>query len=334
MNMIQQNKTFVRKITNNIKLFFMKLMVKRGRRKLLKRLAAFPTKGEIFRVPREDVASVTVYLYRPKFGGDQLPVVFNVHGGAWVGGDALLLDTQSQEMADRLGAMVVNINYVKADVRPFPYAQYEVRDTVRYFAQHAAQYGIDTHRLALMGYSAGAHLCACAAQLLKEAGLPISCQILCYPFLDFTFGQDEMHDAADTNDFGQVFFPGMYKTDPLVSPGLLPDEELCGLSTAIMITCGNDPLKPQADAYKQRLEKAGVSVTLLNYPDAVHGFLECNYPETEDNGVSKSPEQAEQCRAAEQAIAEELLRIWSNAVEKWSYYERNSRMDLPPGGWR
>lgn len=124
----------------NIKLFFLKLMVKRGRRKLLKRLSAFSIKGEKFMVPRTDDAPVLAYLHRPTCGGENLPVVFNVHGGAWVGGDALLLDTQSQEMANRLGAMVVNINYKKADVKPFPYAQYEVRDTVLYFVRHAQEY--------------------------------------------------------------------------------------------------------------------------------------------------------------------------------------------------
>jgi hypothetical protein len=49
----------------NIKLFFMKLMVKRGRRKLLKRLSAFSIKGKKFMVPRTDAAPVMTYLHRP-----------------------------------------------------------------------------------------------------------------------------------------------------------------------------------------------------------------------------------------------------------------------------
>ena len=137
----------------------MKLITRVNRKRLMKRLATFSIKGEKLMVPRTDAAPVMTYLHRPTCGGENLPVVFNVHGGAWVGGDALLLDTQSQEMANRLGAMVVNINYIKADVKPFPYAQYEVRDTVLYFVRHAQEYGIDISKLALMGYSAGGHLC-------------------------------------------------------------------------------------------------------------------------------------------------------------------------------
>lgn len=295
----------------NIKLFFLKLMVKRGRRKLLKRLSAFSIKGEKFMVPRTDAAPVLVYLHRPACGGENLPVVFNVHGGAWVGGDALLLDTQSQEMADRLGCMVVNINYIKADVKPFPYAQYEVRDTVLYFVRHAQEYGIDASKLALMGYSAGGHLCACAAQMLAEDGVSLSCQVLCYPFLDFTFGQEDKNELKGSLEgVNKIFFPTLSKTDPLVSPGLLSDEQLKKVAPAIIITCGQDVLKPQADAYEIRLKAAGVNVQLFDYPESLHGFLECNYPETEEDSGAKSPEQKIQCDMAEKAIADALMRIW------------------------
>ena len=274
----------------NFKLQFMKLITRVNRKRLMKRLATFSTKGEKFMVPRTDAAPVRVYLHRPADGGENLPVVFNVHGGAWVGGDALLLDTQSQEMANRLGCMVVNINYIKADVKPFPYAQYEVRDTVLYFVRHAQEYGVDTSKLALMGYSAGGHLCACAAQLLSEEGVQLSCQVLCYPFLDFTFAGEANNEMADgMKGIGEIFFPTLSKTDPLVSPGLLPDAQLKKVAPAIIITCGQDVLKPQADAYEIRLKAAGVNVQLFDYPESVHGFLECNYPETEDSNSAKSP---------------------------------------------
>ena len=295
-----------------IKLQFMKLIVKINRKRLQKRLARFSIKGEKFMVPRTNAAPVMVYLHRPAGGGENLPVVFNVHGGAWVGGDALLLNTQSQEMADRLGCMVVNINYVKADIKPFPYAQYEVRDTVLYFVRYAQEYGIDTSKLALMGYSAGGHLCACTAQMLAEEGISLSCQVLCYPFLDFTFAGEAHNEMADgMTGVGEIFFPTLSKMDPLVSPGLLPDEKLKGLSPALIITCGQDALKPQADAYKVRLENAGVKVQLFDFPESLHGFLECNYPETEEDNGAKSPAQKIQCEAAEKAIAQELLKLWS-----------------------
>ncbi|MBQ3560081.1 MAG: alpha/beta hydrolase fold domain-containing protein [Agathobacter sp.] len=299
----------------NIKVGWIKMASKKGRRKTIKYvLKNCIIKGKKHTVPRDKEASVTVYLYYPAQGGENLPVIFNVHGGAWLGGDAILLDTQSQNMANRLGAMVVNINYIKADIKPFPYAQYEVRDTVHYFLEHSKEYSLDTEKFVLMGYSAGGHLCACATQLLKAEGIRISCQVLCYPFLDFTYGQENSNDAEKEveteNVFKQILFPNMSRRDSLVSPGILPDEQLVGIAPAIIITCGQDALKPQADAYAKRLEKVKVPVQLLNYPDAIHGFLECNYPETDDENGAKSPEQEILCHKCENEIAEKLLEMW------------------------
>ena len=299
----------------SVKLFLLKLVAKKGRKQAVRRVHNLGgIKGQKFMVPRENAKPIMTYLYRPAGGGENLPVVFNVHGGAWVGGDALLLDTQSQEMADRLGAMVVNINYVKADVKPFPYAQYEIRDTVRYFSDHAEEYKIDVNRFAVMGYSAGGHLSACAVQLLQQDGIHLSCQVLCYPFLDFTFQGETDNEIKDTiaglDGLNKLFFPNLKANDPLVSPGLIPEQRLKELPSAIIVTCGQDALKSHADRYAVRLKEAGVRVQLLDYSDSVHGFLECNYPETEDSNEAKSTAQKALCDQCEKDIAQMLCEIW------------------------
>lgn len=299
----------------SIKLFLLKLAAKKGRRQAVRYVQNLGhVKGQKFMVPRENAKPVMTYLYRPVGGGENLPAVFNVHGGAWVGGDALLLDTQSQEMADRLGALVVNINYVKADVKPFPYAQYEIRDTVRYFTDHAKEYDIDAQQFVVMGYSAGGHLSACAAQLLQQDGIRLSCQVLCYPFLDFTFQGETNNEMKDTlaglEGLNKVFFPNLEATDPLVSPGLIPEQRLKELPDTILVTCGQDALKSHADRYAARLREAGVRVQMLDYPGSVHGFLECNFPETEDGNEAKSPAQKALCDQCEKDIAQILCQIW------------------------
>lgn len=50
--------------------------------------------GEHFYVLRQDMEAVDVNLYLPE-NGENLPVVFNLHGGAFIAGDADTLDSQS-----------------------------------------------------------------------------------------------------------------------------------------------------------------------------------------------------------------------------------------------
>lgn len=127
-----------------IKLFAVKAYVRFCRWRQVRRTRlAFRIKGQRFSVPRQGKDPVEVYLYRPAGAVDgPLPLILNVHGGAWVFNDALSLDTQSQTLADAAGALVVNINYQKADRHPFPYPQQEIADTAMYFLDSGAVDGV------------------------------------------------------------------------------------------------------------------------------------------------------------------------------------------------
>ena len=92
--------------------------------------AAQTTIGERFLVPRDTGDGVEVIIYRPENSAGRLPVLFNMHGGAWIGGDAVLMESFCQKIADETPAMVVNVNYKKLDEKPFPYPQNELCDAV------------------------------------------------------------------------------------------------------------------------------------------------------------------------------------------------------------
>ncbi|HFI0668065.1 TPA: alpha/beta hydrolase [Streptococcus suis] len=101
-------------------------------------------KGERLVIDRPGKEPVRVNLYRPSEAGQTLlPLVVNVHGGGFVGGDADVLDTQSQRLADQWQAVIVTVNYTKADVQPISYGAEEIKDTVLYFAKEKATYGVD-----------------------------------------------------------------------------------------------------------------------------------------------------------------------------------------------
>ena len=245
-----------------------------------------PYLGRAFTVPREGKEGVRVRLYRPeKDDGSLLPALFNVHGGGWIFGDAEGVDLQSQYLANHFNCFVVNVDYRLLDEYPFPYPQTETADAVVYFLAHAKEYGIDPDRAALMGYSAGGHIAAGAAILLRDRGVKLATQVLCYPFLNFIG-----FDCADYTGFKgalrvifnrfakNVLFEKMPKDCALLSPANAAPELLKGLAPAVIVSCGKgDPLLPQAERYAEKLKAAGVPTVYREFKEAIHGFLEHNF---------------------------------------------------------
>lgn len=290
----------------NLKLAFLKLAVRAKRKREIWKDPV----GERFFVPRAGKKPVDVLLYRPQTASKLWPVLFNIHGGAWVGCDASQMDSYCLDMAEKCGAFIVNINYTKLDIQPFPYPQEEIRDAVLYFREHAEEYGLDREKFALIGYSAGGHLAAAGTLMLHDMGVDVSAQVLCYPFLSFS-GFDGLLSGGDSRAVEELFFPeGVRWDDPYISPTAASDVQLQGLAHAVFICCGPDPLTAQAKAYREKLERNGVSVCFRLYEDALHGFLEVNHKEYPAQD-GKNPRQGTLARAAEDEIAKELKRTWN-----------------------
>ena len=64
---------------------------------------------------------------------------------------------------DEKRQIVMTSQDTKLDEQPFPYVQNEVADIVQYFSDRAEEFGLDTRKFNVIGYSAGAHICAGAA---------------------------------------------------------------------------------------------------------------------------------------------------------------------------
>lgn len=296
----------------NWKLTFLKLAARAKRKKDVWKNPV----GERYSVPRAGKKPVDVLLYRPKAAEGPWPVLFNIHGGAWVGCDASQMDSYCLDMAEKCGAFVVNVNYTKLDIQPFPYPQEEIRDTVLYFRAHAEEYGLDREKFALIGYSAGGHLAAAGTLMLHDMGVDVSAQVLCYAFLDFKMLESLFRGSKDAQSMNEFFLPeGVRIDDPTISPAAAADSQLKGIAPAIFICCGTDPLTEAGKAYRERLEANGVQTSFQLYDEAIHGFLEVNhkeYPAQE----AKSPTQEALAKEAEDYIASTLQAIWNKGAEK------------------
>ena len=163
------------------------------------------------------------------------------------------------------------------------------------------EYGVDPRRFVIGGHSAGAHIAAGAAILLRERRFPLAGQMLVYPVTDLTARAD-----AEVDDLlvrlAPLFPPKDELAKPVYSPLRGTRNELRGLAPALIVLCGKDELRPQGEAYAKALIDAQVPVTVQPYPEALHGFLEVNRPDYDPNDPRRTPEQESMCRHCESVI--------------------------------
>lgn len=232
--------------------------------------------GERIEIQRDGKASIQANLYLPDDSeGERLPVVFNIHGGGFVGGDADALDTQSDRIANEWNVVVVSINYTTADVKSISYGSTEIRDAVLYFAKNAETYGVDPTKFTLMGYSAGAYYAADSTRLLQKEGFKMASLVLCYPW----------------------------------TTGLKADQLAKDFPPTLFVLAGKDPISQKAKSYLKAMESAGLDVKVLEYENAVHSFIESNNPEGMQEDMTDmseviNPEQESLARDAEAAISQ------------------------------
>lgn len=221
--------------------------------------------GVRMEVPREGKAPVSVNLYLPADAdGPARPLLVNVHGGGFVGGDADVLDTQSRRISDEAGFVVAAVDYTKADVEPIAYGAEEICDTVCYLVQNASSYGIDPSRVFVVGYSAGAYYAEESVERLQAGGLEPAGVVLCYPWTT----------GLSTGSLGAGHCP------------------------ALFVLAGRDEISQRSKPYADAMSAAGVEVDVREYADAVHSFIESNNPEgrgaeTGEGGSEKDGSDAE-----------------------------------------
>lgn len=151
--------------------------------------------GELLRVrtvrdlPYADQSPRNVLdVYHPvPMPSEPAPVLVLVHGGGWDHGDKKQCAPYAVHFAAR-GMLCVSINYRLSDTATHPAALEDFVSALLWVAANARTYGGDSNRVALVGFSAGAHLCMLAAYASPSAraipGLTVRCVVDVYGPVD------------------------------------------------------------------------------------------------------------------------------------------------------
>jgi acetyl esterase/lipase len=93
------------------------------------------------------------------------PALISVHGGRWRAGNRT--DASSIKVAQwaEFGFFAMSIDYRLVGGSPAPAPYIDLRCAIRWLHAHAADYGVDSERVYLIGQSAGGHMVSLAATL-------------------------------------------------------------------------------------------------------------------------------------------------------------------------
>ncbi|MET0703453.1 MAG: alpha/beta hydrolase [Mycobacterium sp.] len=223
---------------------------------------------------------IAVRIYRPVSDAAALPVVVYAHGGGFVFCDLDTHDGLCRDLTNRIGAVVVSVDYRLAPESPWPAGVEDLFTVAQWVADNAETLGVDAGRVVVGGDSAGGNLAAVTALMARDRGGPqLAGQLLVYPVIaaDFDtesyrlFGQGYYNPKPALQWYWDQYVPEVAdRADPHASP-LAAD--LRGLPATVVVIAGHDPLRDEGVAYADSLEAAGVTVTRLFYEGGVHGFI-------------------------------------------------------------
>jgi acetyl esterase len=220
-------------------------------------------------------------LYRPSAVGSMRPAIINFHGGGWVQGNPEQSQWLASRVAARTGAIVISPSYRLAPEHPFPAAIDDAWETVLWVIAHAARWGIDPNRIAVMGDSAGGNLAAAVALMARDRGGPnIAAQVLIYPAVEMydkypselQMPDEPVLTSANMSAFVHLYLADAYGTDDFRASPIRAASH-AGVAPAFILTAERDPLLDSGAMYRQALVGAGVPVKYREYAGAVHGFL-------------------------------------------------------------
>ncbi|KAJ4856776.1 alpha/beta hydrolase fold domain-containing protein [Trichoderma breve] len=137
-----------------------------------------------------DGGEITIRISEPepwKDGDANRPVYINYHAGGWTFGGLHYDDPFCRRLTKEIGCVCFDVDYRLAPENPYPTP---IEDSWMAFKwiydEKVREFNLDVSRVAIGGVSAGGHIAAEIAHLARNAGYPLSLQVLAVPCVDLT----------------------------------------------------------------------------------------------------------------------------------------------------
>jgi acetyl esterase/lipase len=212
------------------------------------------------------VSRPTLTVYRPKGRSSGAAVLVYPGGGFWI----LAIDLEGTDVCDWLTSRGITCVLVKYRVPgdkhyprsgPYPVNPVALEDAQRAIALtrfHAKDWGIDPHKIGVLGFSAGGHLAAAASTNYDQRT---------YPHVDAS------DDASCRPDFTLLIYPA-YLTVKEQGDKIAPELPITAKTPPTFIAMAmDDPIRVEnAMFYALALKNVKVPCELHTYPTGGHGY--------------------------------------------------------------
>jgi len=212
---------------------------------------------------------------------EKLPAVVYYHGGAFVLSYASTHLAALDFYAREARCAVFMVDYRLAPQHLFPKGFEDCYAALEWVAANADSLGIDVHKIAVMGDSAGGCLTAGVAQRAKDDNaVKLRGQLLVYPCTDrtcstysaTTYLKAPLFNGIANKKMWEVYLKNFSgKTIPAYAAPA-DRKDLSGLAKAYLETAEFDPLCDEGADYAKRLQAAGVPVEFHATKGTVHGY--------------------------------------------------------------
>ena len=220
-------------------------------------------------------------VYTPTDAGEgPYPLVVYVHGGGWVIADIDTYDASAASLADKLGAVVISLEYRHAPEDPFPAAHEDVLAGYAWAVENAGQYDADADRLALVGESVGGNMVVATAIAARDQQLTQPDHVVSvYPVAQTSLDTESYTENAEAVPLNRAMMEWFFDltvtdesqlSDPRIS---LVDADLAGLPPITIVNASIDPLLSDGTMLADAIEAAGGEVEQRTFEGVTHEFF-------------------------------------------------------------
>lgn len=243
-------------------------------------------------IPGGDGQDMNIRIYTPANLPKDAPMVLDIHGGAFVGGNLDIDNARCIALAARIPAVVVGVEYrLSVGGVHFPAPLMDCRAAYLWMSENGAELGADGTKIGIHGSSSGGNLSAGLALYLRDHNeqTPALTVLNCAtytPAIEETMSfqqliQLKMGPDNKALNAEAAYLGGYDGTQPsyYAFPALAPD--LGGLGAHYIIAGEYDTLRDSAISYAQRLLQNGTPTELFVAGRLGHCFSCAPHPFTD-----------------------------------------------------